>query len=54
MVYYKLIKVTINSLGLIKVIIDIKIRHHGLSDSIIIDYEFFFHLKILIISMLIL
>lgn len=37
MVHYKPIKVIINALGLAKVIINVVVRHHGLSDSIIID-----------------
>lgn len=34
-VYYKLIKITINAPGLSKVIIDIMIRHYSLSNSIL-------------------
>ena len=34
-VYYKPIKVTIDALGLAEVIIDVVVRHHGLSDLII-------------------
>lgn len=37
MIYYKLIKITINKLGLTKVIIDIIIRHYSLFNVIIID-----------------
>ena len=37
MVYYKPVKVTIDASGLAKVIIDVVVRHHGLSDSIISD-----------------
>ena len=37
MVYYKLVKVTIDALGLAKVIIDVIMRHHGLPDSIVTD-----------------
>ena len=35
MVYYKLVKVTINTSDLIKIIIDVVMRHQGLLDSII-------------------
>ena len=35
-VYYKLVKVTINTPGLAKVIIDIMVRHHDFSNSIVI------------------
>ena len=45
MVYYKPVKVTINAPGLAKVIIDVVVRHHGLSDSIIIDQSFLFTSK---------
>ena len=34
-VYYEPVKVTINALGLAKIIIDVVVRHHGLSDSIV-------------------
>ena len=37
MVYYKLVKVTINTPGLAKIIIDVVVRHHGFLDSIVID-----------------
>ena len=37
MVYYKLIKITINAPGLTKVIIVVMVWHYGLSDSIITD-----------------
>ena len=37
MVYYKPVKVTIDALGLAEVIINVVVRHHGLSDSIITD-----------------
>ena len=36
MVYYKLVKVTINAFGLIKEIINMVVRHYGLPNSIII------------------
>ena len=35
MVYYKPVKVTIDALGLAKVIINMVVRHHSLSDSIV-------------------
>ena len=35
MVYYEPVKVTIDALGLAKVIIDVVVRHHGLPDSIV-------------------
>ena len=35
MVYYKPVKITINALGLAKVIINVVMKHHGLSDSIV-------------------
>ena len=37
MVHYKLVKVTIDALGLAKVIIDVVVQHHGLPDFIISD-----------------
>ena len=39
MVYYKLVKVTINAPGLAKVIIDVVVQHYGLPNSIISDRE---------------
>ena len=36
-VYYKLVKITMNVLGLVKVIINVVIRHHSFLDSIITD-----------------
>ena len=44
-VYYKLIKVIINTLGLVKIIINIMIRHYNFLDLIIINQRFFFILK---------
>ena len=32
MIYYKLVKVTIDALGLTEVIIEVIVRHHGLLD----------------------
>ena len=37
MVYYKPVMVTINALGLTEVIIDVVVRYHGLSNSIVTD-----------------
>ena len=37
MVYYKPVKVTINALGLAKVILNVIIWHHGISNSIVTD-----------------
>ena len=45
MVHYKLVKVTINTLGLAEVIIDVVLQCHDLSDSIISDWEVIFTSK---------
>ena len=45
MVYYKLIKVIINALSLVKIIIDVVIRHYGIFDLIIIDWRLLFNSK---------
>ena len=45
MVYYKLIKVIINIPGLVKVIINMVMRHHNLANSIIIDQQLLFSSK---------
>ena len=37
MVYYKPVKITINTLGLGEVIIHVVVRHHGLPNSIVTD-----------------
>ena len=37
MVHYKPMKTTIDASGVAKVIIDVIVRHHGLSDSIVSD-----------------
>ncbi len=37
MVYYEPVKVTINTPGLAKVIINVVVRHHGVPESIIMD-----------------
>ena len=45
MVYYKLVKITIDALGLREVIIDMVVWHHGLSDSIMTNRGPLFTLK---------
>ena len=45
MVYYKLVKVTINAPRLAEVIIDMVVCHHGLLDSIVTDKGFLFTSK---------
>lgn len=45
MVYYKPMKVTINTLTLAKVIIDMVVRYHSLPDTIISDEDFVFTSK---------
>ena len=40
--HYKLVKIIIDALGLTKVIINVLVQHHGLSDSIITDQGFLF------------
>ena len=45
MVHYEPVKVTINAPGLAEVIIDVVVRHHGLSDSIISDHGAIFTSK---------
>ena len=45
MVHYKPIKVIIHAPGLAKVIINIVVRHHGLSNSIVTNQRSFFTLK---------
>ena len=42
MVYYHLIKITINVLGLAKVIIDVVVRHHSLPNLIMMDKGYLF------------
>ena len=42
MVYYKLVKSTIDALGLVEVIINVVIWHHGLPDSIVTSKGFLF------------
>ena len=45
MVHYELVKVTIDAPGLAKVIINVVVRHHGFSDSIVSDRGLFFTSK---------
>ena len=45
MVYYKPVKVTIDTLSLAEVIIDMVVRHHGLPDSIVTNWMLLFTLK---------
>ena len=42
MVHYELIKVTIDALGLAKMIINMIVRHHGVSKSIVINQGLLF------------
>ncbi len=37
MVHYEPVKVTIDATGLVEVILDVVVRHHGLPDSIVSD-----------------
>ena len=45
MVYYKLVKVTINTLSLANIIINVMVRHHDFLDSIVTNRELLFTLK---------
>ena len=45
MVYYKSVKITIDTPDHAEVIIDIVVRHHGLLDSIVTDQELLFTSK---------
>ena len=45
MIYYKPVKVNINAPGLAKVIINVVMKHYGLSDSIVTDWELLFTSK---------
>ena len=45
MVYFKLVKVTINTSSFAKVIIDVIIRHYDLLNSIVTNWELFLTLK---------
>ena len=42
MVYYILVKIKIDRLGLAEVIIDMVVHHHGVSESILTDRGLFF------------
>lgn len=42
MVYYELVKIMIDMLGLTEVIINIVVYHHGVSESIVIDQDLLF------------
>ena len=44
-VYYKLVKIIINALGLIKVIVNIMIRYHNFWNLIIINQKLFLNIK---------
>ena len=45
MVHYEPIKITIDALSLVEVIINVVVRHHGLSDLIVTNWESFFTTK---------
>ena len=45
MVHYKLVKITIDAPGLAEIIINVVVRHHGLTDSIVTDRGSFFTSK---------
>ncbi len=45
MIYYKPVKVTIDISGLVKVIIDVVVRHYNIFKSIVIDQGLLFMLK---------
>ena len=45
MVYYKLVKITFDALGLAKVIINVVLRYHRLPDSIVTDQSSLVTLK---------
>ena len=44
-VHYKPMKVTIDAFGLAEIILDVVVRHHGISDSIITDRSLLFTSK---------
>ena len=44
-VYYKLVKITIDAPNLVEVIINVIVRHHGLYDFIVTDQILLFTLK---------
>ena len=45
MIYYKPVKVTINALGIVEVIIDVVVRHHGLLNTIVTNKGLLFTSK---------
>ena len=45
MVHYKLVKITFNVLGLVEVIINVVVCHHGLPDLIVTDWGSLFTSK---------
>ena len=45
MIHYISIKITINALGFIEAIIDMVMRHYGLPDSIVTNWESLFNSK---------
>ena len=45
MIHYKPVKVTIDALGLVEVIIDVVVRHHGLPNTIVTDRGLIFTSK---------
>ena len=45
MIYYKLVKITIDALKLAKVIIDVMVQHNSLPDSIVNNQSLIFILK---------
>lgn len=45
MVHYECVAVTIDALGLVEIILDVVVRHHGLRDSIVSDWGLVFSLK---------
>ena len=48
-VYYKLVKVTINELGLVKIINNIIVRYYGFLNLIVINQRSFFISKFLLL-----
>ena len=44
-VHYKAVKITINALSLAKIIIEVVVWHHGLSDLIVTNRSLFFTSK---------
>ena len=48
--YYKLVKIIIDALGLAKVIINVIVRYHNFSNSIIINRDLLFASKFLLLQ----